>query len=94
METVQRLNKEGITVILITHFMEEAVIADRVMVLADGRLAMSGTPAEVFMRGDELRALGLDTPPVVRLAQELRLAGVELAPSVLTVEELVSELCR
>ena len=94
METVQRLNKEGITVILITHFMEEAVIADRVMVLADGRLAMSGTPAEVFMRGDELRALGLDTPPVGRLAQELRLAGVELAPSVLTVEELVSELCR
>ncbi|HHX75560.1 MAG TPA: energy-coupling factor transporter ATPase [Firmicutes bacterium] len=94
METVRKLNREGITVILITHFMEEAVAADRIMVLADGRLVMNGTPEEVFARGNELRALGLDTPPVARLVQELRLAGVELTPSVLTVEKLVSELCR
>ncbi len=94
LSTVKRLNaKEGITVILITHYMEEAVDADRVVVMDDGRIVMSGTPREVFARIDILRRLGLDVPQVTELAQQLRAAGVDLPPGVLTVEEMVNYLC-
>lgn len=94
METVIRLNREeGITVIYITHFMEEAVAADRIMVLDKGCILMDGTPAEVFSRVDELKSIGLDVPPVTELARELQLAGVSLRPGILTVDELVQELC-
>jgi len=94
METVARLNKkEGITVILITHFMEEAVAADRVIIMEKGRIVMTGSPQETFLRVEELRALGLDAPPVVELANQLRSAGVEIPPSVLTVDDLVEQLC-
>lgn len=93
METIGRLNKEGITVILITHFMEEAVAADRVIIMEKGKIVMTGSPQETFLRVEELRALGLDTPPVVELANQLRSAGVEISPSVLTVDDLVEQLC-
>lgn len=94
LETVSRLNKEeGITVILITHFMEEAVAADRIFILEKGHIAMQGQPQDVFLRVDDLRTLGLDVPPVAELAGELRQCGVELPPSVLTVDELVKQLC-
>lgn len=93
-DTVIRLNREeGITVVYITHFMEEAVVADRVVVLDKGSVMMDGAPAEVFSRVEELKSMGLDVPPIAELARELRLAGVELRPGILTVDELVQELC-
>jgi len=92
--TVRRLNKQqGITVILITHFMEEAIAADRVAVMADGRLIHQGTPREVFARQGELYQAGLDIPQVTELADRLRASGVSMPPVVLSVEELVSTLC-
>lgn len=94
LETVTRLNKEeGITVILITHFMEEAVAADRIVILENGSIALIGTPQEIFPRVNELQALGLAAPPIAELVNELRLAGVDLPPSILTVDELVEQLC-
>ncbi|NLZ92960.1 MAG: energy-coupling factor transporter ATPase [Firmicutes bacterium] len=94
LETVARLNKEeNITVILITHFMEEAVAADRIIVLENGIIALTGTPQEIFPKVKELQSLGLTAPPVAQLVSELRLAGVDLPPSILTVDELVGQLC-
>ena len=90
LETVTRLNKEeGITVIMITHFMEEAVAADRIFILDGGQIAMQGPPQEVFLRVAELRSVGLDVPPIAELAGEW-VSFYELPPSVLTVEELVN----
>lgn len=95
MDTVRRLNREeGITVIFITHFMEEAVYADRVIVLGDGEIIFQGTPEETFRQSSLLRNHGLDVPPVAELAEELRAAGLAVPDSVLTVEEMVEQLCR
>lgn len=94
LETVTRLNKEeGITVILITHFMEEAVAANRIIILERGNLAMSGAPQDIFPKVKELQSLGLTAPPVAELASELRLVGLDLPSSVLTVDDLVKQLC-
>lgn len=93
--TVTRLNKEeGITVVYITHFMEEAAAADRVVVLDAGRVAFIGRPAEVFSRVDELKALGLDAPLAAEVAARLRTAGLALPAGVTTDEELAVALCR
>jgi len=93
--TVTRLNREeGITVIYITHFMEEAVRADRVVVLAAGKVALAGRPAEVFSRVDELKALGLDAPLAADVAARLRAAGLDVPDGVITDEELAVALCR
>lgn len=93
LKTVQKLNREqGMTVIWITHFMEEAALADRVIVLDKGAMAMDGTPAEVFERVDEIKALGLDVPPMAELARELRDAGIALPTGILTVADMVKEL--
>lgn len=95
MRTITRLNREEqITVVHITHFMNEAVEADRVIVMEAGRIVMSGTPQEVFTRIDELRRLHLDVPPVSELANMLREAGVELPSSIMRVDEMVSALCQ
>lgn len=95
MDTVRRLNREeGITVIFITHFMEEAVYADRVIVLGDGEIIFQGTPEETFRQSSLLRNHGLDVPPVAELAEELRAAGLAVPDSMLTVEEMVEQLCR
>ena len=92
---IKTLNREeGITVIHITHFMEEAVNAHRVAVMEDGRLVMQGTPREIFARVDELKALGLDVPQMTELAAELRKEGIQLPVDVLTVEEMVTCLCQ
>lgn len=94
-ETVRRLNKEmGMAVIWITHFMEEAALADRVVVMADGKVQMEGPPREIFQQVDRLRKLRLDVPPAVAAAQKLRAAGVDLPQGILTLEELVEALCR
>ncbi|HHV56882.1 MAG TPA: energy-coupling factor transporter ATPase [Firmicutes bacterium] len=95
LETVVRLNREeGITIVYITHFMEEAVRAGRVVVMDDGRVVLDGPPREVFARVAELRRLGLDVPQVTELALRLKERGVELPPGILTTEEMVAELCR
>lgn len=91
----RKLNREeGITVVWITHFMDEAVLADRVAVMDDGKIAMLGAPREVFAHVDEIRALGLDVPEMMRLAAELRRKGLKLDAETMTVEEMVEELCR
>ena len=82
METIERLNREkGITALLITHNMDEAVRADRVVVIDDGRVKMDGTPREVFARVDELFALGLAVPQATELAARLKLSDVPLTPA-------------
>lgn len=86
--------EEGITVVHITHFMEEAVDAHRVAVMEDGRLVMVGTPREIFTRVDELKQLGLDVPQMTELASELRKEGIDIPADVLTVEEMVNHLCQ
>lgn len=93
--TVTRLNKEeGITVVYITHFMEEAVTADRVVVLRDGRFVTEGPPAQVFSRVQELKDLGLDVPLAAEIAANLRDAGVPVPEGIITDDELVVALCR
>ncbi len=95
MDTVVRLNRdEGITVVHITHFMEEAVLATRVIVMNDGRVVLDGAPEEVFSHVNELRALGLDVPQVTELAQRLSQHQVTLPSGILTVERMVAEICQ
>ena len=93
LETIRTLNRQkGITVVWITHFMEEAALADRVLVITDGKIQSEGTPAEVFDRVDEMREMHLDVPHMTALAGELRAAGMPLRPGILTVEELAEEV--
>ncbi|MBP5355152.1 MAG: energy-coupling factor transporter ATPase [Lachnospiraceae bacterium] len=88
LETVHRLNREkGITVILITHYMEEVIDADRIFVMSEGRIAMQGTPREIFARVDELKELRLEVPQVTELAHELSVRGIPMPQSILTPEE-------
>ena len=93
LRTVRKLNREqGMTVLWITHFMEEAAQADRVVVLDKGHVALDGTPGEVFTRVEEIKALGLDVPPMAELAMQLRRDGLELSADILTVDDMVKEL--
>ena len=92
-KTIHELNQqEGITVLLITHYMEEVIDADRVVVMDGGHVVMDGTPKEVFSRVNELKKYRLDVPQVTELADELKKAGMELSDGILTIEELVDEL--
>ena len=91
--TVHELNRrEKITVLLITHYMEEAVDADRVVVMDEGKVVMDGTPREIFSRVKELKQYSLDVPQVTELADELAEAGLPITRGVLTMDELLSEL--
>ena len=91
----RRINQEeGITVIWITHFMEEAVQADRVVVMEDGKVELIGEPRQVFSNVDQVLMYGLDVPEMMKLAAKLREAGVNVPKDVLTVEEMAVELCR
>ena len=93
--TVHELNKkEGITVILITHYMEEVTDADRVIVMDDGKIVMDGIPREIFSQVEKLKELRLDVPQVTELAYELKKEGIPLSDGILTIEELVNELCQ
>ncbi len=93
--TMLRLNKEeGLTIVNITHFMEEAVLADRVVVMDDGHIMMEGTPREIFAHVDELRALHLDVPPMTELAGRLHKKFPFIPLDVLTIEEMVGVLCH
>ena len=91
--TIRQLNQaEGITVLLITHYMEEAIDADRIIVMDDGKIVMDGKPKEIFSRVRELKTYGLDVPQATELAFELKEAGMPLSDGILSREELVKEL--
>ena len=93
--TIKKLNKEEkITIVLITHYMEEAVQADRVIVMDSGKPIIDGTPREVFKEVEKLKKIGLDVPQVTELAYELRQSGVALKEDILTIEEMVNEICQ
>ena len=95
LSAIETLHREkGITVILITHHMNEAEHADRVLVLNDGRLAMDGTPREVFARAEELSAIGLTVPDTVALLRALKAGGLDVATDAVTVEECSAEIAR
>lgn len=95
METIERLNREeGITMILITHYMDEAVRADKVFVIDDGDLVMQGTPKEIFSQVETLQKYGLDVPQVTEVAYLLRKEGVDLPADILTIEEMVGAICQ
>ncbi len=92
---IRALNQvENITVILITHYMEEVIYADKVLVMDDGKVVMEGTPREIFSQVERLKAYRLDVPQATLLAWELKKAGVDLPDGILTREELVEALCQ
>ena len=92
-QTIKKLNKEkGITVILITHYMDEAVIADRTIVIDDGKILLDGTPKEVFRNVEQIKSIGLDVPQVTLLAYELKKSGIDIGDGILTVDECFAAL--
>ncbi len=93
LETVRMLNQtKGITVLWITHFMEEAAQADRVLVMTDGKIELEGTPAEVFDHVEKMKEMHLDVPHMTSLADELRKEGMPLPKGILTVEDMAREV--
>ena len=95
LKTVQKLRKQKqVTVILITHYMEEVVDADKIYVMDHGHVVMEGTPREIFSRVEELKSYRLDVPQVTILADELRKRGLDIPAGILKKEELVEALCR
>lgn len=95
MDTVMKLNKEfGITVILITHYMDEAVKADRVVVMDGGRIAIDGTPKEVFKNVEKMKGLGLDVPQATELAYRLRKKGFKLPDNILDENECAEAILK
>ena len=94
LKTVEKLNKEqGVTVIAITHYMEEALLADRVIVLSNGELAENGDPKEIFSDRESVEKNGLELPLAAKIADELIKKGVPIKKGILTKEELAEELC-
>lgn len=94
LETVRRLNREeGLTIILITHYMDEALPAERVVALHNGTVAVEGEPADVFGNPELLRAVGLDVTLMAQLAERLRAAGFAVPKKIFTVDEMVKWLC-
>ena len=95
LQTVQKLHKElGMTILYITHFMEEAIAADRVIVMENGKIAVDGIPADIFTQVDKLEKMGLEVPLAVKMAEELRKKGIRIPKTVMTDEELAVALCQ
>jgi energy-coupling factor transport system ATP-binding protein len=95
METINYLNREkGITILYITHHMDEAAKADRIVVMDRGSVVLSGSPREVFSQVDRMKELGLDVPQATELAWRLRKHGIAVRADVMTMEEMTEELCR
>ncbi len=95
MDTIMKLNREeGITIVHITHFMDEAVHADRVVVMEEGKIALQGKPREVFSQVERLKKLGLDVPQVTELAFQLKKEGFNIPGDILTIDEMVMHLCQ
>ena len=95
LSAVKKLHEEqGMTIVYITHFMEEAIAADRIVLMDAGRIVMDGTPHEIFAQPERVRALGLDIPLAADLAQRLRQGGWDLPQDIVTDEELLHCLSR
>ena len=95
MKTIKKINKKyGITIILITHNMEEAVEADRIVVMDSGKIVMNGKPKEIFRNVAIMKKIGLDVPQVTELAYELRQNGINIESDILTIDEMVNALCQ
>ena len=94
LNVIGQLNAKGITTVLITHFMEEAALADKIIVMDSGKIQMEGTPKEVFSRADELKALSLGVPPAVELGLELKKKGIPVPEDIMTIDEMVDYLCQ
>ncbi len=94
METLKKLKDKGKTILLITHYMDEAVQADRVVIMDKGNIKLDGTPKEVFRNIDEIKKFGLDVPQVTELAQELAKEGLNIPYDTIDVKELVDLLCQ
>ena len=95
METINELHKKyGITIILITHYMDEAVQGDRVVIIDNGKLVREGTPKEIFRNVEEMKRLGLDVPQVTEVAYELQKEGINIDTDILNVDEMVNALCQ
>ncbi|HML36987.1 MAG TPA: energy-coupling factor transporter ATPase [Bacillota bacterium] len=95
MEIIEKLHREGITILLITHFMDEAARADRVVIMDKGKVMLDGTPVEVFSHESEIREMELDVPFAVDLAHRLRRRGVEIPEGIISTEEMVDYIaCR
>ncbi|MDO4175979.1 MAG: energy-coupling factor transporter ATPase [Bacillota bacterium] len=94
LQVIKKLNARGITTVLITHFMEEAAQADKIIVMDKGVIRMEGSPDEIFRRGEELMEMSLGVPAPVELAMELKKRGIELPDGIMTKEELIGELTK
>lgn len=94
LDVIKKLNEKGITVLLITHFMEEAAQADKIIVMDNGKLKMTGTPEEIFLRAAELKALSLGVPPAVEMAIKLRARNIDIPEGIMDIDEMVKYLCR
>ena len=95
LNTIKDLNKNhGITIILITHYMDEAVQADRVVVVDGGKILIEGNPKEVFSQVERMNEIGLDVPQVTQLAYELQKEGLDIGTDILNVDEMVNALCQ
>lgn len=94
MEIIEKLNREGITILLITHFMDEAARADRVIIMDRGKVMLDGSPVEVFSCEEEIKAMNLDVPFAVELASRLRKRGIPVPAMIISNEEMVDYLCQ
>lgn len=95
LKTIKDLNKKhGITIVLITHYMDEAAQADRIIVMDGGSVKMEGTPREIFPQVEHMKKIGLDVPQVTELAYELKKSGLSINEKILNVDEMVNELCQ
>lgn len=94
MSIIKKLNKEGITIVLITHFMDEAAKADRVIIMENGKCKMDGSPSEIFKRQAEIKAFKLDLPFAAELGNRLRAKGINIPDEIIDVNEMVDYLCR
>ena len=95
MNSIKQLNKEyGITIVLITHYMDEAAQGDRIVVVDDGKIIIEGAPKKVFSEVEKMKKIGLDVPQVTELAYELNKSGINISTEILNVDEMVDALCQ
>ena len=95
MNSIKQLNKEyGITIVLITHYMDEAAQGDRIVVVDDGKIIIEGAPKKVFSEVEKMKQIGLDVPQVTELAYELNKSGINISTEILNVDEMVDALCQ
>ena len=95
LNAIKQINKEnGITIVLITHYMDEAAQADRIVVMDNGEIKLEGTPRKVFSNVELMKNLGLDVPQVTELAYELKKSGIDISTEILNIDEMVNALCQ